>query len=220
MKFTSEEEQAILNLSGLHKNMPPDVLPEVFAHYNHPDRHYHDWTHALSVLAWVNHICNIFTEYDLTPFTHLDLKLAALFHDVIYDTQGTPANEERSAALLSKLVDLNYRKVGPAEALIMATAKHGKLETPDVDHPTALFLDCDIHSFGEPRWETVLWTEHNLVDEFLQRFTLEQVKVGRKAFLGGMLDKKSIFLSDYFKSRFELQARNNIQRILAELYPT
>ena len=220
MKFTNNEEDHILTRSEVWSPynqgsvLQAAVLEEVRSHYNQGGRYYHDWQHALSVLSWVNHVCDVFPETALAPFTHFDLRLAALFHDVIYDTQGSPSNEERSAALLTKLVDGSYRGIGPAEEIILATAKHGKLESKDVPLATALFMDCDIASFGEMRWEIAVWNDQNITMELLQRYTPEQVATGRKAFLGGMLAKNSIFLSDHFRVRFESQARLNIQNLI------
>jgi predicted metal-dependent HD superfamily phosphohydrolase len=207
MHFTPAEETHILTRASLHDLQG---LDRVKAQYQEPHRHYHDWNHALAVLSWVNHCCDV---YQWPWHTHQELGLAALFHDVVYTTQGSPKNEEDSVAFLQATLG-QHEKVGK---IILATAQHGKLEAQDVPFETALFMDCDIASFGEPRWEIAVWNDQNITLELLQKFTPEQIKVGRKAFLGGLLAKQSIFLTPYFQDRFETQARRNIRRLIAEL---
>jgi predicted metal-dependent HD superfamily phosphohydrolase len=214
MRFTDTEEQAILrSVDGL---LPNEALAGLRAAYSAPDRHYHDWTHALSVLSWVNHVCDVFGEAQLAPFTHRDLRLAALYHDAVYTMQDSPFNEADSAELLVHSVGAGAHR---ATRIIMATAEHGRTESEGTPLAVQLFMDCDIATFGEARWEVAKWNDQNVVAELLLRYTPEQVAEGRRAFLTGMLDKRSIFLSDYFRTRWEAQARRNIGRFLLETQP-
>lgn len=230
MHFTPSEEQHILARSGLQdflgsrvmnrvngnfESDGPVVLDSIRSKYQEPHRHYHDWNHALSVLSWVNHCCDV---YSYGPEVKYELGVAALFHDVVYEIGHGPAvNEEASVGFLKRVVPIRATYESLAEKIILATAQHGKLESEDVDLETALFMDCDIASFGEARWEIAVWNDQNIVKELLHKFTPEQIKVGRKAFLGGLLAKRSIFLTPYFQDRFEAQARRNIQRVITEL---
>jgi predicted metal-dependent HD superfamily phosphohydrolase len=216
MHFTPAEETHILTRASLH-DLP--CLDQVKAKYQEPHRHYHDWNHALAVLSWVNHCCDdVFNDRPvyLTPKCKREMSIAALFHDVIYTTQGSPGNEQDSVWFLQSQI-AHIGEYQEAEKMILTTAKHGKLEFEDVAFPTALLMDCDIASFGEPRWEIAVWNDQNIIKEFLQKYTMEQVKVGRKAFLEGLLAKRSIFLTPYFQDRFEAQARQNIRRLITEL---
>jgi predicted metal-dependent HD superfamily phosphohydrolase len=186
-------------VNGNFESDGPVVLDSIRSKYQEPHRHYHDWNHALSVLSWVNHCCDV---YSYGPEVKYELGVAALFHDVVYEIGHGPAvNEEASVGFLKRVVPIRATYESLAEKIILATAQHGKLESEDVDLETALFMDCDIASFGEARWE----------------IAPEQIKVGRKAFLGGLLAKRSIFLTPYFQDRFEAQARRNIQRVITEL---
>lgn len=218
MRFTpSEETHIITRAESRSYHFLPRVLNQVRTKYQEPHRHYHDWDHALSVLSWVNHCCDVY-QYALTPESKYELGVAALFHDVIYMVgEGPQDNEQASVAFMRE--SLQRTEPSLAEKIILATALHGKLESEDVDLETSLFLDCDIASFGEPRWEIATWNDQNIVKELLHKFTPEQIKVGRKAFLSGLLAKRSIFLTHYFQDRFEAQARRNIKRIISELEP-
>lgn len=207
MYFTEAEEKHILSRSGVRDIMG---LDQVRAKYQEPTRHYHDWNHALSVLSWVNDAADV---HHLHWSTRQEMAIAALFHDVIYTIQGSPGNEQDSVKFLRATLGAHEQ----AERIILATAQHGKIESKDVPFETALFMDCDIASFGESRWEIVCWNEQNIVKEFLQKFTSEQIAVGRKAFLGGLLGKRSIFLTTYFQDLFEIMARRNIQKLIDEM---
>ncbi len=217
MHFAKLEEWAILDRSGIHRLIPQDVLTQIRERYRETTRSYHTWDHALSVVSWVTHALEV-----MGPGPNdAALMLAALYHDVVYDAEGSPSNESRSVAVMQDTLrdaaHLSDAVKEQATGLIMATAQHGKLESSDVDRPAAILLDCDIASFGETRWEVVLWNEHNIVAEYLQRYTVEQVAAGRTAFLQKMLTKQSIFLTPYFVKLFEGQARLNIQRLLKEV---
>ena len=212
MLYTQFEENEILINSGLMGSLPSETLEAIKAQYNEPHRHYHAWHHALSVVSWVNYCASI---DPLAGYTHYELALAALFHDAVYDTEGSPSNEERSVKFLRQH---NHGCGMPAtEHLIMLTAQHGKLSSRDVTPTEALFLDCDMSSFGERRWEISLWNELNIHKEYLGKYTQEQVNMGRLHFLTGLYNKESIFLSQHFQDLFEAQAHRNIKRLIARL---
>lgn len=225
MRFTETEETAILVRAEVPKLLTSDRLADLRKRYSESARHYHNWQHALSVLAWVNHVCDAFPETTLfgrpplsalAPYTHRDLRLAALFHDAIYDAAGSPSNEDRSAELL--------RAAAPSDAitrgdlrLVHATAHHGVLEAHECDLAMQLFLDCDMVSIAEPIWEVCAENNAAIEREYLQRFTAAEVNAGRKAFLEKLLAKRSVFLSDYFRVRHEVQARENIRRLVDQI---
>jgi len=213
MEFTKFEEKRILEQSMLSER----VIGIARAAYASEGRYYHNWQHALNVLSWVNNL----------PISSPQFTIAAMFHDAIYTHKGSPSNEAQSANLVSKTFFDDVQDVSEdtiscdtilcANELIMLTARHGKLESSDVSEWSALFLDCDMASFGENRWEIVSWNEENIQQELFLQYSKELVKVGRMNFLQGLLSKKSVFLSDYFKIRYESQARENIHRLIQNL---
>lgn len=226
MIYSTYEEERILEQSGLLDHIPEAALAAVKTNYSEPHRHYHAWHHALSTVSWVNHVITHqpgflrSTSYtNRRGYTPSDLTLAALYHDAVYDAAGSPFNEERSVRFMKDSLVEEFEPDGldNVESLIVLTAYHGKLETPDVSPVEALFLDCDIANFGEVRWEIVMWNEQNIQAELLSSRTPAQVQLGRKAFLIGFLSKKSIFLSQYFQDRFEAQARRNVARLIESL---
>lgn len=211
MRFTVEEEKAVLSRSGFLGQGCQDVLSELRRRYAEPHRHYHVWDHVLQVLSWINHIAD---EGMIRTGAARDLRLAALFHDAVYDVkQGAPHNEAASVEVMRSF----GIKSESAEEIIMATARHGKMAPEDLPPTIALFLDCDIAHFGELRWEIVRWNDDNVIREYEHHYTKEQVAAGRKAFLKGMIaDGRRIFMSDYFGRQFETQAQRNLQWLIRE----
>lgn len=221
MLYTQKEIDLVLCESELQKLFPAFVFTEVNRQYNSPIiRNYHDFDHAISVLSWVNHVCQRFSELSLYPYTYLELRLAALFHDIVYDNEGSPSNEQRSTELMSELLSpvrvLTSDSLERVKRLILLTAEHGKLESHDVKPAEGFMLDCDIANMGEPRWEIFLWNNQNVVKELELKYTQEELAAGRKDFLREMLEKRSIYMTPYFQQMFELQAKANLRRLLEE----
>ncbi len=221
MLYTNREIQTVLNLSGLPELIPQDTLKLIRTLYDDQSRLYHDFDHVTEVLSWLNRALEDIPEEQLDPYSSIELKLAALFHDVVYTSEGSPSNEEKSCQMMRQLIgwgdDISAESVDRVCELIMFTAQHGQLEASDVPLAGQLMLDADISSLGQPRWEIFVYNNENVVEELKLKYTAEQIAVGRKAFFAGLLAKESIYLSDWFKLRFEEQARRNLMRASAEL---
>lgn len=220
MLYTNDEITTVLDESELLYLLPEEVLAEVKRRYNEDHRHYHDFDHAISVLSWVNHCCERFDDSALHPYTRLELRLAALFHDVVYNiAQGSPLNEADSAKVMEDLLTpvIPKESIDRVSKLIMLTAQHGKLESKDVLLAEGFMLDCDIANMAEDRWEIFRWNNLNVVAELEQKYTYEELAVGRRAFLEGMLAKRSIYMTAYFRQQFETKARENLRRMVESL---
>jgi predicted metal-dependent HD superfamily phosphohydrolase len=202
-------EAIILNIAGFSGL---EALPEIRARYSEPGRFYHTWGHAIAVLGRVNYVCEAFSGDDLAPFTHADLRRAALLHDVIYDvTKGSPRNEQESAAYAATVFSDPER----CQELILATAEHGKPEAVSFPLPVALFLDSDLaFAFAEERWESFEQRNHEIEQEYMQHFGAMEVRRGRLAFLQRLQGQPHLFLTEYFRERFEAKAREHLGRLI------
>lgn len=214
MRFTEQEEYEIISGSGLENLIGGALLVEVLRRYDEPHRHYHNRQHVLNMLAHVDSVCQHYPDKLLVPYTRDEMSIATLFHDAVYDIGPVPQSNERNSAGLFEMsccnMPLDSRE--RIRRLIMLTASHGKLKREGVCDAEALFLDCDLATFAEPRWAVALETDRAVTREMLQVYTLEQVAAGRKAFLGGLLENEHIYLSRHFESLWETQARRNIER--------
>lgn len=193
--------------------LPPAMMAALRVAYATPPRAYHHFGHVEEVLAHYTDVAN--TVGWRSP---REVMLAVLFHDAIYDA-GTHDNEQRSAAMAREaIVDHLGDTVIDAdlvERLIVLTAKHGRLDREGLDDDTRLFLDCDMAILGSPpeaydRYEQAIAQEYAAVPEAAYR-------IGRGAFLTGLLARPRIYLSDRFHASHDAAARENLGRALARL---
>jgi predicted metal-dependent HD superfamily phosphohydrolase len=152
------------------------------------------------------------------------VEYALFYHDVVYKTDSfleplqadnRTSNEDKSASMA--LNSLYFFKLDEddildkIERLILAT-KHNEVQSsPDCK----LIADIDLASLGSD-WESFardgegIKTEYSLIPE-------EDYWKGRLAFLNGMLGRDRIYQTDYFRDKYEEQARENIQRAIFEI---
>ncbi len=150
---------------------------------------------------------------------------AVLYHDAIY-RPGRSDNETASARLALAHIERWPQAVAvdPERivALIELTARHGRLRrdaliSADTTHieidDTLHFLDCDMAILGAPApqfdaYNRAIAEEYRAVPRWLYRRK-------RRQFFRMLLDADRIFLSDFFRDRFEATARANLLRTLA-----
>jgi predicted metal-dependent HD superfamily phosphohydrolase len=143
-----------------------------------------------------------------------DVVLFSLFyHDVIYNAQKSD-NEERSADLAEKrLQQISVPKlmVENCKTQILATKKHVVSSDLDVN----IFTDADL---------SILGSEWSLYSVYFKQVRKEYsiypdliYNPGRKKVLLHFLQMERIFKTDYFNSKFELQAKQNLKQELEVL---
>lgn len=196
---------------------PPDpLLLSAWQAYQHPPRAYHTFAHAADV---VRETARFGSEAPGgSCWSHpVEVSLAALFHDAVY-VPGRADNEARSAALAAEAVERWVPEADRARVvrLVLLTARHGEVGPDDVDDEEALFLDCDTAILGaEP--DAYDRYERGVAVEYAPLVSPEGWRMGRAAFLSGLLAKPRIFLSDAQHQRLESRARANLTRALAAL---
>ncbi len=182
-----------------------DESRKVFSFYNSNDRFYHD----------IRHISSCLSEFDscfnLTTNPHL-LELVIWYHDVIYDPKSHD-NEEKSAELLTDLLVKNgvsRAVISQAHDLILLT-KHRDIDVPQ-SIEGKLLLDIDLSILGQQpdvfsEYEENIRREYSFIDDvtFLSR---------RKKFMSRFLQRPFIFHSDFFRNKYEVQARKNLSHLL------
>jgi predicted metal-dependent HD superfamily phosphohydrolase len=182
------------------------IFARLAAAYAETGRAYHTAEHIRDCLA----------ELDLTRSLaqHPDEVEAALwFHDAVY-LPGASDNEEQSAELARTALS---RGASPVEvtsriaALVLAT-RHMTLPTTSDEQ---LICDIDLSVLGRQPAE---------FDDFERRIRQEYAWVPepvyrreRTAMLSGFLRRHSIYQTDQFRLRYELSARANVNRMIAEL---
>ncbi len=182
-------------------------LRRLLAAYGEPHRAYHDVRHLAEVLAALD---------VLAPYAaHIDhVRLAAWFHDVVYDVH-VGDNEERSAALVQRelrALEVPEASVAEVARLVRLTATHTP-STEDADGQVLCDADLAVLAREEPRYRAYaagVRREYAHVPE-------DAFITGRSAVLRRFLARESIFSTGHGRTHWESAARRNLNSELGEL---
>jgi predicted metal-dependent HD superfamily phosphohydrolase len=187
------------------------TVEEIERRHAEPARVYHGLGH-LAALA------ELFAAVEAGPGWRAPLEVACamLFHDIVY-VPARVDNEARSAALARARLEaagLDEARVVRVAEMILATAAHGEQEVGG-DADLAHFLDADMAIVGAPapdydRYAEGVRREFSAIPDALYR-------PGRRRFLEAQLQRPALFHSEWFRQRFEVQARENLRRELDSL---
>jgi predicted metal-dependent HD superfamily phosphohydrolase len=118
-----------------------DILFQLLVNaYTKPDRYYHNLNHIQQVL-------NTIDRFNLELQNPTAVKLAAWFHDFVYDPQASD-NEYQSAELAKELlteINVSSAVIDRVQQLILATKGH-QIDPNDLDR--SIFLDADLAILG------------------------------------------------------------------------
>lgn len=196
--------------------LPAAQLQSLRDAYASPPRAYHHFGHVQDVLAHYREV-----ETTGAGWHHpREVWLAVLYHDAIY-VPGRSDNEAESADLAIEHVERWWPQAGidpqRVAGLILLTARHGALGSEDAGtgeagDDTRRFLDCDMAILGATpevfaAYDRAIAEEYRAVPRWLYR-------IKRRQFFKRLLASDRIFLSDFFRDRFEAQARRNLQAAL------
>ena len=203
------------HLSAINHAMEPVVLKvlwqDIATHYNEPQRAYHSLQHIQQLFEQFERI----EQYLYEP--HI-MALALYYHDVIYEPTRSD-NELKSAEYaIEALKDyLSAEQCQHIYALIMMTANHqiNKLADENKISDAAYLLDMDLSILGAP------WSEYQQYAQAVRQeyahVTKVNYRVGRITVLQKLLTHTTLYLTDYYHSRLEKQARDNIKREISFL---
>jgi predicted metal-dependent HD superfamily phosphohydrolase len=182
------------------------IYNDLVARYSEPDRAYHTLEHIGHCLNEFEHVRHLATNPDA-------VELALWYHDAIYDTKAKD-NEDRSAALAVEVVrnaSLPDNFGQSVANLIMATKHIANLIDPDAQ----LVTDIDLSSLAASEQE---FTEnYGRIRQEYAWVPEDQFVAGRSAILKSFLDRPTIYYTQFFRNKYEQQARRNIARSLARL---
>lgn len=191
---------------------PAHNFQNLMIRYNETHRFYHTQIHIFNCFVELNK----FMVETKAPTDHALLVSWALFyHDAVYNVPGKSAgsNEVDSAKMFFNQPGTNFKtnmKETVAEAIV-ATTSH-TVDTNNLNSRravAAITCDIDLSILGK---EPAVYLEY--VDHTRQEWafvTDEQWVIGRRRFLGGMLERRRIFHTQYFADLYAVQARHNMQ---------
>ncbi|WP_261512882.1 HD domain-containing protein [Chryseobacterium paludis] len=184
-----------------------DILwKEIETQYSQKGRHYHN----------LEHLNTMFSELEMVKIniSHFsNISFSVFYHDIIYDA-SSKANEEKSAELATfrlQRLNVDQKSIEQISEQILATKAHQRSN----DNDTNYLLDADLSILGKDIETYLDYTkkirkEYSIYPDLLY-------KPGRKKVLKHFLELENIFKTDYFKDRYEKQARINIEHELDNL---
>lgn len=187
----------------------PALLDHLLARHREAHRRYHTTAHVMWVLRHIAHIA----VAGLDPSVDLDaVRLAALYHDVVYDP-GRTDNEAASADLAEHAaIELGWPadRCATVHRLVMSTAAHHPI-APD----EAVLVDADLAILGaEPKDYTAYIHAIRLEYAYVRP---EEWRVGRSQVLREFLDAPRVFHTEVMHRELESRAKANVAAELATL---
>ncbi|GAA2211860.1 hypothetical protein GCM10009850_073210 [Nonomuraea monospora] len=180
---------------------------ELIARWAEPHRRYHTLTHLTAVLTAIDDLT------DAGPDDPAAVRLAAWFHDAIYD--GRPGwDEERSAQLAQARLPqcgVPTGRVAETARLVRLTAAHDKLDA--ADRNGAVLCDADLAVLAGPGY-----------DAYARAIRQEYAHVpdaafteGRSAVLHRLLATPTLYRTPRARDLWEERARANMTAELRTL---
>lgn len=174
--------------------------------YSQKGRHYHTLAHLENMLVELNDIKANIQDWDAILFS-------LYYHDAVYNVLKSD-NEEQSAELAQKrlkAIDVPNRIIDTSYKQIIATKKHSLSTHSDTNY----FTDADLSILGKDpetytRYTQQVRKEYGIYPDLLY-------KPGRKKVLRHFLDMERIFKTDYFFTKYESAAKQNLSKELETL---
>ena len=186
---------------------PEPWRADLVARWSEPHRHYHTLDHLAQVLSIVD-------SHTALAADAAAVRLAAWFHDAVYDPRATD-NEERSAALAESTLaaaGLPAARVAEVARLVRLTAGHA---VADGDRNGALLADADLAVLAAPpdaydRYAAAVRREYAHVPD-------EAFRAERAAVLLHLLDLPELYRIVPDRVEWTERAVGNLRRELAAL---
>ncbi|MEQ8530649.1 MAG: hypothetical protein RIB86_02275 [Imperialibacter sp.] len=169
-------------------------------------RHYHNLNH-------IEYMVGLATAHKSQIAAFDALLFSIFYHDFAYNALRND-NEEKSAVAANdalRMLGVPEEKIERCVKQILATKEH----TATQDSDTQYLLDIDLAILGESSeiyqtYTRAVRKEYAVYPNFVYR-------KGRRKVVQHFLDRKRIFKTDAFHSRYELQAKANLTHELMEL---
>ncbi|TCM41815.1 PQQ-binding-like beta-propeller repeat protein [Kribbella sp. VKM Ac-2568] len=202
-----------MDLRDQWNRLLPDAQPlgdDLLARYAEQHRHYHDQRHLTEMLETIDELADLADDADT-------VRLAAWFHDAIYDPRADPGENEEVSAQLAE-VELSAYGVAAAQVteigrLIRLTAKHD-CEPDDANGAVLCDADLRILSLSADRYDeyaTGIREEYGHIGD-------RDFARGRMTFLQSLADT-TLYATSRAQEQWEQAARENLRRELKHWGP-
>ena len=176
---------------------------EIDKAYSHKKRHYHSLQHLANLLQQLEEVKEKIQQWDAVLF-------ALYYHDMVYNTLRSD-NEEKSALLAEermRITGIPADITAACTTMIRATAAHAQ----STDADTNYFTDADLAVLGQD-WNTYTAYYQAIRKEYSIYPNLVY-NPGRKKVLTHFLQMERIYKTAEFFTKFEQQAKANMQQDL------
>ncbi|MDD4990532.1 MAG: N-methyl-D-aspartate receptor NMDAR2C subunit [Candidatus Pacebacteria bacterium] len=199
-QILSERFDALWQRVGANPENAHELFGKIIEKYGSNERAYHNLDHIKQCLQELDGARDLANDANA-------IEMAIWFHDLVYDTRRKD-NEEKSAEEFFNKTELllpeEFRK--KVVDLILAT-KHQELPE-DLD--SQIMVDIDLTILGQPEekfneYEAQIREEYSWVSQ-------KDFLAGRKKVLESFLGRQKIYLTDFFRSKYEAEARANLDR--------
>ncbi len=182
-------------------------IQHIIRRYSAAGRHYHNLEHLSDLLC-------LQQQYAPDIIDNDSVLHAIFFHDIIYTTTRKD-NEEKSAQEAVQYLQNTRCPVDKQQKVyhyIMATAGHqNPLADPDLDY----LLDFDLHILGATPAQYDAYTKQIRKEYWI--YPAFMYNKGRKSVLQHFLSQPHIYKTAAFREKYELKARENMERELEAL---
>ena len=187
------------------------IFDELEAHYLEPHRYYHTTGHIMFCLDELDKVSAEIKQRGAV-LQQDAVELSIWFHDVVLEIPGAN-NEQKSAQLFLEVSDGrldNDLRNRVHDAIIATTHK----STPD-SFESQLTVDVDLAGLAQS-WSEFLVDSRNVRAEF-SHLSDRDFNLGQGKFMKSLLDRASIYSTEYFLSSHEATARKNVARLIDKL---
>jgi predicted metal-dependent HD superfamily phosphohydrolase len=188
---------------------------ELLARWEEPSRRYHTTTHLMEMFGALEELEE---AREINDRQCSVARLAAWFHDAVYDPAAASGSNEAESALLARdtLQSLSFDRedIDAIQRLIRLTARHDADASELLD---AAFHDADLWILSAPRARF-----DGYCDQVREEYAFvpdAQYRNGRAAILGPLTHRDRIYRTSHALRDWEKPAKINLARELTRLNP-
>lgn len=207
----------VLLYCGIHPEHIPQSVTDIILTYKSANRHYHTFQHIRNMTGYWEMLLG---DKQITKDATVDVLLAIIFHDFVYDTKWSKnaSVEEASAQEFMAFchrtkLDISQARVDSICNMIRSTATHTPTSN---DYPILAFLDSDMFVLSLDRPQYIEYTKQVRNEwDHIDDMTYTR---GRMTFLTDVLETPCIYFTENMIDREDI-ARENMRYELRMLDP-
>ena len=187
------------------------IFDEIETHYREPHRHYHTTAHIVFCLDELDNV-SADVKQSGAVLQQDAVELSIWFHDVVLEIPGTN-NEQKSAQLFLEVSD------GRLDNDLRNRVHDAIIATPHKTSPDVLEsqLTVDIDLSGLAQFWSEFVADSRLVRAEFSHLSDKEFNVGQGKFMKSLLDRASIYSTEFFLGTHEATARKNVARLIDKL---